>query len=335
MACSPDLICFDFKARRCIKIKCAGEKPSGRASFAMCKGPDKGTLILAGGTGDDGLPRGDIWEYNSLSRKWNRLFLSDGGLASTFCRLYGQSVCCYGRSLIFFGGSSGKCYSNEVFKFDVDTLQYEQLKTKGTAPYARYKHQANIVGNKMFIFGGGNYLPSTKNIDVFCLDFETLRWNKVNALGQEPQARVAHTTVMDEISNKIYLWGGFNTSLNRLQDFFCFDIITSTWTALHCNKTSSYCPSPRAFHASCIYGDGIFIFGGANEENRYSDVWKYLVRHNPPSLMVLATRATLSTSGACQNKCLGKMPIEVFSTDTDLNLGSEGFISPVKKLIGI
>jgi len=289
--CLDNFFCFDFETFSWTPIKAEGQGPSPRASFAMCLGPDNGTIIVAGGTGDSELCS-DIFEYNTFSRQWR--MLDQGGDNRNYCKLYGQTVTLYNGHLYFFGGSTGKKYTNDLVKYDVTTMKWEKIKTTGQAPSPRYKHQAIVIGDELFIIGGGNYRPTCDRLDTFVLSMKSLVWRMVpTSSGSRPESRVAHTCQYEPRSNKIYMWGGFNRTLTRLNDFAAFDLESRTWSAIDISRAKDEVPSPRAFHASCIYGGGLYIFGGADGDTRHSDLWRYQVHINVPSLMVLSAKAIL------------------------------------------
>jgi len=51
----------------------------------------------------------------------------------------------------------------------------------------------------------------------------------------------------------------------------------------------------RAFHATAFHNSTIYIFGGADGTKRFSDMWGYKLRDNPPSLTVLAAMSPSMT----------------------------------------
>jgi len=301
-------------------VKTIGDAPSPRASFEMCKGPDDDTIIVAGGTGGSGVC-GDLYEFNVRTLRWQRLVEMDS--PSSKCRYYGQSICPYQDYLIFFGGSSGHEYTDDLYKFNLKEHLFQKLETTGTPPSPRYKHQALIVGNRMYILGGGNYKPTTTVIDVFCLDLEAMTWSRIYTTGQVPQARVAHTCEYDKSSNSIYLWAGFNVDLERMNDFYVLDLQTFQWQCLS-EKLKSI-PSARAFHSSCLNNNSIYIFGGADGETRYSDIWKYQIRVDPPSLMLLAARSILNHVGDLRKEYSKVISEELLSAIEDLDAGIDRF----------
>jgi len=285
--CLADLLSYDFHTSSWKRLSTVGLGPGPRASFAISKGPDENSIIIAGGTRSNEVC-GDLFEFNLQNMLWKRL------ATSSYCQYYGQSVCAYKQGLVFFGGSSGQEYTNDVVFFDLENKEFAQLQTTGIAPSKRYKHQGIIIRNDLYIIGGGNYKPSQSEIDLYVLNLESLVWTRLCSTGKVPQGRVAHSCEYDEKSDKIFLWGGFDWTLKRWNDFYCLDLASRVWSCL--SERMLVCPSPRAFQSSFIWNNSIFIFGGADGAARHSDLWKFQLRVDPPSLMFLAASAVF-------NKC--------------------------------
>ncbi|CAM9977266.1 unnamed protein product, partial [Heterosigma akashiwo] len=295
--CKSDFYCFNYESRTWTKLRTPGQhiSPNARASFEMIEGVQPNTLLLAGGTGDDGLAS-DIWEYHTLSRTWRRL-LAPGDPGHEHVSFYGQTMNCYNGGVIFFGGSSGHEYTNNLCFLNLKTLKISNVDTTGEIPTARYKHQSIVIGDHLWVFGGGAYRPKTERVDVHTCNLKTHVWKKVDCLGDFPEARVAHTCQYDEVSGLVYMFGGFTKALERLGDFYSFDVRTHHWSRvehpplLHRGVSKQHhqnAPVSRAFHACCLHYGSLYVFGGADGETRFADVWKFAIQVSPPKLVVLA-----------------------------------------------
>jgi len=126
---------------------------------------------------------------------------------------YGQSLCVYKHRLILFGGTCGSFFYNHLFEYDTQEqvgreggeggreggamllsvcplscaaahhpplppflfLQvWTRLQAQGRPPNPRYKHQAVVVGDSMYILGGGQYSPEEGPMDIHKLNLETM-----------------------------------------------------------------------------------------------------------------------------------------------------------------
>eukprot|EP01084_Bolivina_argentea_P218573 370870_1 len=227
LSCLNDMHAFDLDLHhwKIVHTK-EGIEPSDRASFGMCTGPIPGTLIVAGGTGVEiNSIQSDMMEFDIKQRTWRSLTTP---MESEHFKYYGQTVCTYRDYLLIFGGSTGLCYTNELLAYNTNTKVWQKLATSGKKPSPRYKHQAIIIGDSMYIIGGGCFKPTLSVIDVYKLDLRTLEWSEVHAMGSVPKARVAHSCCYDSESGAVYLWGGFTGELKRLQDFYKFNVKTQS-----------------------------------------------------------------------------------------------------------
>uniref|UniRef100_A0A6U1QKS6 Uncharacterized protein n=1 Tax=Fibrocapsa japonica TaxID=94617 RepID=A0A6U1QKS6_9STRA len=276
-------------------VKVYGEGPSPRASCTMCPGVHDGTFIVYGGQTESDVR--DAYEFNVHDRRWRKLHLENA--PPHLGSIYGHTTCLHKESLIFFGGTSGNSFWNDICSLNLFTMKYEAISTTGDAPSPRYKHQSQIVGNMMYVIGGGTFTTCSKEIDVFCLDLSTYTWMKISALGDLPPSRVAHSTAYDEHSRSIFLWGGNDGSKNRFQDFYTFNIDTCTWKEI--SQDSAHLPPPRAFHTSCFYEGSFYIFGGSNNNAFLSDAWYFPTRVTPPRLTTILANMIVDQASKDQN----------------------------------
>uniref|UniRef100_A0A7S2XVZ9 Uncharacterized protein n=1 Tax=Fibrocapsa japonica TaxID=94617 RepID=A0A7S2XVZ9_9STRA len=326
-SCLSDFLVFDFSTQSWSAVQTRGEPPHARASFGMSRGPDPGTLIVAGGTGQDMDTFSDIYEYNISSSTW-RLLIK--GEKANFCKYYGQSICEYKGNLFFFGGSRGRTYSNVLYRYDCAQEEGAAVPTTGKAPCPRYKQQMMVVKDSLLVIGGGNYRPPTHQIDVHELDLLTLNWSQWKTSGNVPQGRVAHTCTYDENTHQIYLWGGFNVVLHRLNDFHVLDIATRKWSTIISLDNQS--PRPRAFHCSCLHDGSFYIFGGADGDFRHSDVWRFRTNVTPPSLMSICAGTVAKSQSpktAADETISQSLPHEVLDGIKQMVCGAERFV-PIK-----
>ncbi|KAG5191831.1 hypothetical protein JKP88DRAFT_174058 [Tribonema minus] len=331
--CLNDMYTFDLDSHRWETVTAKGDSvPSARASFGMCAGPAANTIIVAGGTGVemDSL-RSDVLEFDTRTKLWSKI-TGDGEDAPS--RFYGQTVCRYGSVLLLFGGSTGLHYTNDLFEYNMTTNCWRKLATTGKRPSPRYKHQAVVVGDAMYVIGGGCFKPEQAAIDLYRLDLRTLVWDTPAMGGEVPRARVAHSCSFDPATSTIYLWGGFTGELSRLQDFFAYDTARAEWAEIKTPPADAAAPSAgaaaaaaaaapyaRAFHSAVFHDGALYVFSGANGDVRYNDVWRFKVRSTPPALGVLAARALLHTrSGVQHMMCLETfVPQEVLDGVLNMN----------------
>ncbi|KAK8176536.1 hypothetical protein BC567DRAFT_288578 [Phyllosticta citribraziliensis] len=151
------------------------------------------------------------------------------------------------------------------------TKQWSRALPAGPRPSGRYGHTLNILGSKLFVFGGqveGTFFNDLACFDLNALQSPSNRWEVlVNnsteggpPAGQIPPARTNHSMV--QWNDKLYLFGGTD-GINWFSDVWCFDPKPNTWSELDC---IGYIPLAREGHAAAIVNDTMYIFGGRTRE---------------------------------------------------------------------
>ncbi|KAI8950455.1 hypothetical protein F4801DRAFT_347625 [Xylaria longipes] len=147
------------------------------------------------------------------------------------------------------------------------TRQWSRALPAGPRPSGRYGHSLNIVGSKIYIFGGqveGFFMNDLSAFDLNQLQMPNNRWeiliesSEIDAppTGNVPPPRTNHSIIT--YNDKMYLFGGTNGQL-WFNDVWCYDPPTNTWTQLDC---IGYIPSPREGHSAALIDDVMYIFGG-------------------------------------------------------------------------
>merc|ERR1719329_1321404 len=57
-----------------------------------------------------------------------------------------------------------------------------------------------------------------------------------------------------------------------MNDFHQFRMTTRTWSSI---RSAGQVPSPRYFHASVVYGNSLFLFGGYSGQERLNDLYEF------------------------------------------------------------
>ncbi|KAK2858795.1 hypothetical protein Q5P01_003415 [Channa striata] len=138
--------------------------------------------------------------------------------------------------IYIFGGMQG-CRLNDLWQLDLDTMVWSMTDTRGAKPLPRSLHSANVIGNKMFVFGGWIPVPEsdkhnalgaewicTNSLSVLNLD--TMSWQNVGPDEQDdiesqlqsqgpqsddpyackPRARAGHCATT--VGSRLYIWSG-------------------------------------------------------------------------------------------------------------------------------
>ena len=141
-------------------------------------------------------------------------------------------------------------------------------------PWSVYGHTTVYEPSfdRLWIFGGYiEALQSPVNWMAY-FDFQTQIWtNATSPAGSTaPASRYQHAAAIGSDGN-MYVFGGRNQS-NALDDFWVFNFQTGQWTELSpwsLNLHTSIDPVPVFGHTITAASDGLFVFGGIGEINRY------------------------------------------------------------------
>ena len=159
----------------------------------------------------------------------------------------------------------------ETLTSSTATKQWSRALPAGPRPPGRYGHTLNILGSKIYVFGGqveGFFFNDLVAFDLNALQQAQNRWEILiqNTIdggpphGQIPPARTNHTMVT--YGDKLFLFGGTD-GVHWFNDVWSYSPHTNSWTQLEC---IGYIPSPREGHAAAIVNDVMYIFGGRTEE---------------------------------------------------------------------
>ncbi len=78
----------------------------------------------------------------------------------------------YRNFLVVFGGGNGQAALNDVWALDVsdpDRLTWHEWRTKGDIPQKKGYHTANLIGDRMIVFGGSDGHASFADVHILNL----------------------------------------------------------------------------------------------------------------------------------------------------------------------
>ncbi|KAF2146359.1 uncharacterized protein K452DRAFT_109567 [Aplosporella prunicola CBS 121167] len=187
----------------------------------------------------------------------------------------GHASLLVGNAFIVFGGDTkvneGDILDDTLYLLNTSTKQWSRALPAGPRPSGRYGHTLNILGSKIFVFGGqveGYFFNDLVAFDLNALQQPNNKWDiltpnsaDVNAPpGMYPPARTNHTVIAWQ--DKLFLFGGTDGQ-TWFSDVWCYDPKANRWEEIDC---IGYIPIAREGHAAAIVNDTMYVFGGRTKE---------------------------------------------------------------------
>ncbi|KAH6677672.1 hypothetical protein B0J14DRAFT_348599 [Halenospora varia] len=260
-------------SRRQLTYTTAHPSPFPRYGAAVNSVASKeGDIYLMGGLINSSTVKGDLWMVESGG---NMACYPLATTAEGPGPRVGHASLLVGNAFIVYGGDTkmedSDVLDETLYLLNTSTRQWSRAVPAGPRPSGRYGHSLNIVGSKIYVFGGqveGYFMNDLVAFDLNQLQVPSNRWEMLirntdeggPPSGQTPPARTNHSVVT--YNEKLYLFGGTN-GFQWFNDVWCYDPTANAWTSLDC---IGYIPAPREGHAAAIVDDVMYIFGGRTEE---------------------------------------------------------------------
>ncbi|KAI8377153.1 hypothetical protein EDC96DRAFT_253495 [Choanephora cucurbitarum] len=177
-------------------------------------------------------------------------------------------------------------------------MYWSRLLTYGRGPSRPLRaHTANLIGEKLYVFGGCD--TSVCFNSLYVLDMDTLTWTKPRTTHQSipPPCRAHSCTVverhlgLDRKSYQLYIFGGGNGP-DYFQDVYRLDLDTMVWSKPNIDPQSR--PSKRRAHTTCLWENKVIVIGGGDGARALDDV--YMLDISDPDCPMLSWKK-METSG--------------------------------------
>ncbi|GAB7356853.1 hypothetical protein MBLNU459_g7724t1, partial [Dothideomycetes sp. NU459] len=261
-------------SQRHLKYTVSSNFPLPRYGAAVNSVASKdGSIYIMGGLINGSTVKGDLWMIDAPPAN-----LSCYPVATTSegpGPRVGHASLLVGNAFIVFGGDTktdeSDMLDDTLYLLNTSTKQWSRAAPAGPRPPGRYGHSLNILGSKIYIFGGqveGFFFNDLVAFDLNALQQASNRWEILiqNTIdggpphGQIPPARTNHSMIT--WNDRLYLFGGTD-GVTWFNDVWSYDPRTNSWTQLEC---IGYIPAAREGHASALVGDVMYVFGGRTEE---------------------------------------------------------------------
>jgi len=219
----------------------------------------------------------ELWQFNLISGTWHRLENVDNGmpeeLASHCAVGQGPSMLVYGGTAMPFGDSS----SNAVHVCHLPSGRWQRIRTEGERPDPMYGQAICLSDDKLYVVGGTTGYEYS--IDVHCLDLNTMVWDylypKILPQHYLPDERYRHEVIEHE--GALYVFGGGRADATcDLSSIPTFLTNEREWTKTQTqpDRVTHNSPQKRRCHVACKKGSYVYVHGGYNGDEAYSDLWR-------------------------------------------------------------
>ncbi|USP82589.1 uncharacterized protein yc1106_09863 [Curvularia clavata] len=232
-----------------------------------------GTVYLMGGLVGGATVKGDLWltEMGNGSMTCYPISTTGDGPGPRV----GHASLLVGNAFIVFGGDTKLADNDDLddtlYLLNTSTKHWSRALPQGPRPTGRYGHTLNILGSKIYIFGGqveGFFFNDLVAFDLNSLQSSASRWEVLLPNTKEqpspqspsPQARTNHSMVT--WNDQLYLFGGTD-GITWFNDVWTYNPRSNTWTELDC---IGYIPVAREGHSAALVNDTMYIFGGRTQE---------------------------------------------------------------------
>jgi hypothetical protein len=162
-----------------------------------------------------------------------------------------------------FGGQMNGTYYNDLKVYDPSVGAQGTWSTPsaaGSAPSPRHGHHAFVINNKMYIYSGYN----GSNYDQMYVYDPSVgaggTWSLLSPAGTKPEARRHGVMVVDSLTNKAYLFGGYtNGNTNTFHSYDPSVGAGGTWTSITAAGTV---PVPRHNGAGVMLSGKFYNYSG-------------------------------------------------------------------------
>ncbi|KAL5391085.1 hypothetical protein DPSP01_001575 [Paraphaeosphaeria sporulosa] len=234
-----------------------------------------GVIYIMGGLVGGATVKGDLWvaEMGNGSMACYPISTTGDGPGPRV----GHSSLLVGNAFIVFGGDT-KLDENDdlddtLYLLNTSTKHWSRALPQGPRPTGRYGHTLNILGSKIYIFGGqveGFFFNDLVAFDLNSLQSSSSRWEVLLPNQKEgtasspstrsPPARTNHSVVT--WNDKLYLFGGTD-GVTWFNDVWTYDPRSNSWSEQEC---IGYIPVAREGHSATLVNDTMYVFGGRTQD---------------------------------------------------------------------
>jgi len=248
-----DIWTFDTTTEVFEKIEPVGNIPPAVSRHRIVSIDDK--IYSFGGILQDKKKLNSVSKFDPTTLQWEELSVQ-GEAPQPRCD---SVVVAYQRKLIVFGGSvQDLVFPSDLHIFDIDTQKWTQPPVQGDVPPARIGCTGVVVGDVMYVYGGGDYDKDQQKYkalftEIWALDLKKFIWSRVPTEGEVPN--ISDFLNVFVIGNHLVIEGGWYSEPSA------FDTIGKRWRKLTTTTADGSKVNNNDSSATLI-GNGVYYFGG-------------------------------------------------------------------------
>jgi len=200
----------------------------------------------------------EVWVFTKSTNTWETLKTSGTEPEPRVAHAQGIIDGC----LYITGGRQGVTLGekdmNDLFKLDLASGEWTELKPAGEVYSPRSFHQACTAGGKLYVFGGCPGHDRAK--DLYEYDPSSNMWSKLPEADMRGRGGAGFTA--DSSGSNLFVLAGF--AGEEANDCYKYDIAARTWSTIPSDTLR-----PRSVFGVSTLGSKIVIFGGEVDPSAY------------------------------------------------------------------
>ncbi|XP_062600954.1 uncharacterized protein LOC134262580, partial [Saccostrea cucullata] len=185
-----------------------------------------------------------------------------------------HSSCLHGDCVYVVGGKDGRVSLKDIWRFCIETSQWERLTLKGESLPHLEGHSLISYKKNLLLFGG-SFGDDVTDSALWIINPDVLHVRQVSCEPGFPQpcTRRHHSAVVHD--GVMYVYGGYVDLRGSSSEFWAFHISEEEWELVTPRQTRSDMPEGRHGHTAVVHGRNMWIYGGLAGLTPKSDLWYY------------------------------------------------------------
>ncbi|CRH01323.1 conserved Plasmodium protein, unknown function [Plasmodium relictum] len=255
----------------------------------------KGKMYILGGYEGNRNWLNDFYSFDLNTEKWETVEVNEKSKVNAPPALFGFALSIDESKgvLYLFGGYDGLTLHNQMYAYNIEKKKWIYISQSGDIPSPRSCSVGHICDSYFYLFGGFSGENALNCLYQFHL--ETSIWTKMKYNIKEGALRNNSLIYSNEekscysINKKnycnipfpryfagsflhskcLYILGGYNGYLDRLNDFYKFDLHQRTWTQISTSNNFS----GRSNMSLHFYKNVVYCIAGFDGKNSLNDVY--------------------------------------------------------------